>query len=199
VRHLWSLVVALVLGAAIFFLLGVFLTRTGGPGSGWEGDTILGFAAAAGAGMAMALMLLPRLSPLGPFLVGVVYLGTVGWLYSDPSGFRDAVPDVILQSRRVAVVPFLALLAVPLLGTALVVDRWRRYAPMAALAPMPHQPGLLPQQGPPPGSAPPDYGVEYGPQQYPPIGAPYSGPPAYRQETPWGGPPPHDTETTHRL
>jgi hypothetical protein len=195
VRHLMSLVVALVLGAATYILLGIFLDKTGAPGSGWSLDTVIGLICGAGAGLAYALMVLPRMSPLGPFLVGVVFAGAYGWLHADPSSFAGTIPDVILDSSRVGAVPLLAIFALPLLATVFMVDRWRRYTPMAALAP-------LPQQSAPPVSAPPqDYGtVDYGQPQYPPLGTPYSGPPAYQPDPPpWGGPPSADSETTRRL
>ncbi len=196
-RHLVSIVVAPVLGLIMYVLLGLSFTRLRDAGDGWDGDTVILFLAAVGAGLAFAALLLPRLSPLGPALVGLVLLGLTLWLFSDVSSFLDTMPTDLLgiDGGGIAPVgPITAMLSIPLLATLASARRWRR-------TPYPNRPVASPQGYPPAGGPPAGYGTPqqpgYGAPQpaygappvgvgspvgypgNPPIGAPYSGPPAY--------------------
>jgi hypothetical protein len=131
VRHLISVLVAPVLGAIVYVLVGIALTRLS-PGSLTSGSNLVALGAAVGAGAAYAALLLPRLSPLGPMLLGLAFLGLTAWLVAEPASFERTIVDVFrFGGRRIAVEPALgvtAVLGVPLLLTAVSPRRWRRHA-----------------------------------------------------------------------
>lgn len=211
-RHLVSLVLGPVLGFAAYILFGFGATRISIE-DGWSSDNVVGLLAMIGAGVAYSVLVIPRLSPIGPALVGVAYLGVGLWIVSDLESFLDTMrADLLgLDNSGFGAGSFLLALAVPLLATLVSPYRWAS-RPRPAAQPVPAQPppGTLANQpnqfgGPPPfgGEAPPfgggpqpghaaGFGAQpghaagFGPQQgygTPPIGAPYSGPPSF-------GPPP---------
>jgi hypothetical protein len=146
-RHLGSLLLALLLAPAIWVLTGVGISkfaeaRTDSLGFGV--DLAVGLAAILGAGVCYALLILPRLSPLGPVLAGLALLGLVVLRVADVAEFNRWVPadflDVTLALRYPAD-GYAALLALPLVATMFSGRRWRRhdYPPgeyAAAIAPM---------------------------------------------------------------
>jgi hypothetical protein len=197
-RHLGSLVLALLLAPVIWVLTGVgvskFADARADP-SGLDIDLAVGLAAVVGAGLIYALLILPRLSPLGLVLAGLGFLGLVVWRVVDLDGFDRAVPANFLDVRLALRNPaegYAALLALPLLGTLFSARRWRRHDhPPAEYAPGYQTPAYA---GSPNGEYPtvPDL---------PTAGYP---PPSY-QQSPYqtGGddptwPFPTGTESTHR-
>ena len=66
-RHLVSILLAPILGAVAYILIGVgFAKATDGE---WSGNTIVALLATLAGGAAYALLLLPRWSPVGTVLV----------------------------------------------------------------------------------------------------------------------------------
>lgn len=193
-RHVLSIVVALILGALTYVLLGVSLASVSRVSfEGWSSDEVIVLLTAVGAGLTYAVLLLPRLSPVGPALVGVAYLSITIWVISDLQSFSDAMPDSFFGRKGAGVLPSLpvtAVLAVPLLATVLSGRRWRPTANPAGQFPG----GGMPPFGSPGGPQPmsdPSYGAPapYGTQQSqpygtPPLGTPYSGPPSYSPGSP---------------
>jgi hypothetical protein len=188
VRHLVSILLGPVLGFIVYILLGYAGSKIQLE-AGWTGDNVIGILAMVGAGVAYAALVVPRLSPLGPAIVGLAYLGLGLWIVSDLSSFVSTMPGDLLGLDNAGFGPGLYLipLSIPLLATLVSPNRWMG-RPRSA------QPAMV---GAPPGPPPPSYGP---PQQQfdqppsfdnqpagyggaPPIGAPYSGPPSY-------GPPP---------
>jgi hypothetical protein len=185
VRHLVSLLLAPVLGFIAYVLLGYAAFKVQLE-AGWTGDNTIGILAMIGAGAAYAGMVVPRLSPLGPALVGVAYLGLGLWIVSDLSSFVSTMPADLLGLDNAGFGPgvYLLPLSIPLLATLLSPSRWMG-RPRPAMV------------GAPPGPPPPAYTQPPPPQQFdqppafdnqpagyggtPPIGAPYSGPPSYGQ------------------
>jgi hypothetical protein len=202
VRHLVSILLAPVLGLIAYILLG-FSALQVRVENGWDGDNIIGVLALLAAGAAYAGLVIPRLSPIGPAFVGLIYLALGIWLFSDLSSFVDTVPSDLLglDNAGFGAGIYLIPLAIPLLATIVSPNRWRgrvRPAPAGAGAGLAPPPGFAPPQEPPPsfdsppqyGNSPPQYGNQPGIYSgAPPIGTPYSGPPSYDSGPSYGPPP----------
>lgn len=213
-RHLASAILGPVLGFIAYILFGFGAGRLSIE-DGWSTDNIVGLLAILGAGVAYAILVVPRLSPIGPALVGIAYLGIGLWILSDVSSFADVVPADIFGIDNSGFGPGLLslALAVPLLATLVSPNRWMSRT----------RPAMQPVGAPPPGSfagqpdrfgsqpEPPPFGGSGGPTDpppfggqpsygSPPIGAPYSGPPSFGRPPgspvapsgydPYGTPPP---------
>jgi hypothetical protein len=184
-RHLGSLVLTIILAPAIWVLTGVGVTRFAeakAAGDGFGIDLTVGLAAFLGAGVCYAVLILPRLSPLGPVLGGLGFLGMVGWRLADVESFNRAVPADFINVSLVLRNPaegYAALLAVPLVLLLFSGRRWRKHE-------FPPVPEYATQ-------------IEYPEQQY--AAVPGFGPTGSYTPIPddptW--PIPSDTETTRRL
>ncbi|MDT5025322.1 MAG: hypothetical protein QOE61_1748 [Micromonosporaceae bacterium] len=160
-RHLLSLLLALVLAPIVYVCAGFSAAWFAQATTDTDiVKALLGLAAALVAGGLYAVLVMARLSPVGPVLAGLLYLGVGGWAIADPRGFDGTVPGTLLAVNGVlhAAVPFgTSLLAVPLLATIFSPRRWRRTAhPVAASV------DAAPVYPPAPGSAAPTYGTPAG-------------------------------------
>jgi hypothetical protein len=210
-RHLGSLLLALLLAPAVWVLTGIGISKfaeAGGDSTGLDMDLAVGLAAFAGAGLCYALLILPRHSPFGLVLAGLGMLGLVVWRAADLAGFNRAVPadlfDITLALRHPAD-GYAAVLALPLLGTLFSARRWRRYEhPPAEYQPTEYQPAEYAD------TVTPNYQTSYpamSTSEYPTVpDLPTAGhpPPPYQQPYQASGqdgawPFPNDTETTRRL
>lgn len=167
-RHLGSLLLALLVAPLALVLtlrgLGSFLDATGArppdPLATATAISALGLA-----GLLLALLMLPRFSPLGPMLAGAGYLGVGLWGLADLSHLQAQVPPELLvglDDRATAVTAAVSpLLAVPLLVTLFSARRWRGRERPAGAAPAAGygQPAGYPPPGYPPPYAhqPPGY------------------------------------------
>jgi len=130
-RHLVSVALAVVLTPLIYISAGFSAIKINAANELGQVDVepaALGLAAAFLAGGLYALLVMARLSPIGPFLAGLAYLGVTLWSVFDERGFRGAVPDDLFGQTRLLEVPAgfgTALLAVPLLITIASPARWR--------------------------------------------------------------------------
>lgn len=127
---------ALVLGPAIWTLSAVAFTQhlTGRGRAEQTVEALAGFLLLLLAGAAYALLLLPRLSPVGPVATGAVFLAASIWVLIDRASFRALWPGAVTKSGFDLPLPaegLAALLAVPLLCTALSARRWRASRPAA--------------------------------------------------------------------
>lgn len=213
-RHLGSLVLSLILGALAYVLAGIGIVKYLDAQRDLLDDELSGYlpltlaiGALVAAGCAYSLMILTRLSPLGPVLVSLALFGVAMWSMFDARGFGDTMPDELLGvdgALTAPAGPVALLLSVPLLLTLFSARRWRRYAyPMAAVAPAPgysappETPSYAPSS-PAAGYLSPDSAPPYpsSPGSYPGSSYPstYSPPPAF---------PPYpnndDPESTRRL
>jgi hypothetical protein len=177
-RHLGSLLLAAVIAPLVWVLMGIGSAKSTGDLLASQRDVLaigVGVAALLAAGLCYAPLVLARLSPIGPMLAGVAFLGAGLWALVLPRSFTDAVPDEFLGVPGALERPgfeFAVLLAVPLLLTALSARRWHRYA-----ASQPAWSGYAPAY-PPAGPYPP---ATYPPTSYPPGGA-AAGSPAESEE-----------------
>ncbi|HEX6870175.1 MAG TPA: hypothetical protein VF163_03670 [Micromonosporaceae bacterium] len=138
-RHLLSVVLALILTPVIYMSSGYSAAKLSEANIGDLDFAAAGLGLLAGflAGACYALLVMARLSPLGPFLGGLAYLGATVWALIDQAGFVDTVPADLFGVRGVLHIPVVtgtALLAVPLLLTIFSPRRWRRSAQPAPVA-----------------------------------------------------------------
>lgn len=185
-RHAGSLLLSLFLAPLIWVATGYGLNEIGRTraefAGGFEIEIVLGLAALIAGGALYALLVMARLSPIGPALIGLVFLGLSVWAAFDPASYFDTMPTDLRNNDFALTYPALgysALLAVPLLATLLSPRRWRRHAhPGAARPAAPPYP--MPAAGMPPGALPP--GAAYAP--------PYGGPPTFAATPGYLAPPP---------
>ncbi|HET6531156.1 MAG TPA: hypothetical protein VFH03_11175, partial [Actinoplanes sp.] len=119
-RHLRSILYALVLAPAVWILCGA---SDAGP---------LSVALLVLAGAAYAILLFAPISPLGPVLAGLIFLVLGGWGVAAPDSYAGIWSAGVTRDGFDLSRPGYALglvLAVPLLATALNVRRWRGYEP----------------------------------------------------------------------
>jgi hypothetical protein len=164
-RHLGSIVLALVLTPVIYLLTGIGMLKIIPAEGHFKVASLIGVAAILGAGALYALLVQARLSPLGPIIAGLALMVATVWVLVSPDGLIKLLPDSVLGVRSAGIAPLdgvALLLAVPLLITVVSPRRWRRYAqPRAAAGPAPGAPGGYP---PPPPSG-------YQPSGFPAPGA----------------------------
>ena len=126
-RHLWSLVLSLVLTPLIYVSAGLSAVKFG-DARGLGMTAGLGLLWAFVAGALYALLVMARLSPVGPIAAGLIYLGVTFWAVLDRGGFESVIPADILGQKGIMHVPVgmgTALLAAPLLLTVFSARRWR--------------------------------------------------------------------------
>ncbi len=190
-RHLASIVLSIVLAPVIYVLTGIGLVKVltaFEPGNAHlTAASGLGLLALLAAGALYAVLAQARLSPLGPFLAGLAFLGIGLWAVITPSSTAK-LPQSVFGIAEVAQQPLLGmtvLLAVPLMLTILSPYRWRRYAqprPAAPAYPFNYAPPP-PYPSPGPASAPPAPAPE-------PAPAPASPAPTFGPSSPFPAPPP---------
>jgi hypothetical protein len=128
VRHLRSILYAIVLAPAVWVLCGVGFShdRTG------RVESATGLLLLLLAGAAYAILVFAPISPAGPLLAGVVFLGVGVWSLAAPSTYADLWAPGVSKAGFDLSVPgygLAVLLAVPLICTALSSRRWERYEP----------------------------------------------------------------------
>lgn len=174
-RHVGSFFLALLLAPVIWILTGVGAgefaeART--ASANLDADLVIGLVCVLGAGLCYSVLALTRLSPVGPVLVGLAFLGGTGWRVADLTTFQDRLHQKILGVSGALQLPaegYAALLAIPLLITMFSSRRWHRYDPdeiagqpaYTGATPPPHypvpsgtsSPGLAPSPPPQPSYA----------------------------------------------
>ncbi len=173
-RHLLSLVLAVVAAPLIYVLTGYGFDRLSIRleqfGHGHWDKAALGLLALLGAGLLYALLILPRLSPVGPVLAGLGFVVITVWAQVSPAKLIDMLPRTVFGSAGAVIDPLpgiMLVLAVPLLLTVASPRRWRRYSHPAAPAAVPAGPPYQPVGGFP----------AYSPAPVPPYGGPVAGSP----------------------
>ncbi|MDT4986114.1 MAG: hypothetical protein QOI74_208 [Micromonosporaceae bacterium] len=172
-RHLGSVVLALLLGPLVYALAGIGVVKMSDGrvslSADYLADTSIALAALVCAGLLYAVLVMARLSPLGPVLIGLGYLGVTGWILADRSSFVRLIPADALGVRNAAWAPagaLTALLGVPLLVTALGSRRWRPDRPATRRA-AGYPPPVHPVGTRRPAYQPPEYSdPESAPGQY---------------------------------
>jgi hypothetical protein len=147
-RHLGSLVLSLIIGVLSYVLAGIGIVKYVEAQEDLAADRAIGYlplvlaiTLLVAAGGLYSVLVLARLSPLGPVLLSFALFGLAMWSMFDLEGFDDVMPNGILGVDNALIAPagpVSLLLSIPLLITVFSPRRWRRYAyPMAAVAPSP--------------------------------------------------------------
>ncbi len=194
-RHIGSIFLALILAPATWVLTGIGVSKFAeaqADSSGFGVGLTLGLAAILGAGLCYTVLIFPRISPLGPVLAGIAFLGLVVWRVGDVAGFNRVVPADVLNVDSALRNPangYAALLALPLLATLFSLRRWRRHEYpaeyVASMAPAYVNPNYPDADYPTPTYPAPDY----------PTPAYPSYPAAGMEDSTW----PFSPEATRRL
>ena len=134
VRHFRSILYALVLAPAAWVLVGVGLTQnlTARGRDGFAVESFTGLLLLVLGGAAYGILIFAPISPAGPFLAGLTYLGVAIWAIWAPSAYAGVWPSDVTKAGFDLSRPgygLAALLAVPLVLTALSARRWARYEP----------------------------------------------------------------------
>jgi hypothetical protein len=133
-RHIRSILYSLVLAPAAWVLTAVGLTGdlTARGRDGFAVENFTGLLLLMLAGAAYGILVLGPFSPAGPLLAGVVYLLISAWALMSPAAYADVWPPAVAKDGFDLSRPgygLAAILAVPLICTALSARRWAKYEP----------------------------------------------------------------------
>jgi hypothetical protein len=163
-RHLLSFVLSLILAPLIFITSGYAQAKwTEQADAAWQ-PALYALPAIVVAGLLYSVLVLVRLSPVGPFLAGLAFFGLGMWSLFDRASLQDLLParflgvDDLLQAPITGFGPAFAILGIPLLLTVFSPRRWRRYPNGAPAADLAYSPGGI--------SAAPDYAPSYDAPSY---------------------------------
>jgi len=168
-RHLGSLLLSMVLAPVIWIATGIGLSKFA-EGLTADPDYLAAFVGMLAIGMAgagYALLLLARLSPVGPVLTGFAFFGLTMWGLIGPTSFGNTLSRDVIGVANAGYLPAAgtaALLAVPLIVTVFSPRRWRRYD----RATYPSVYGS-PRATPPTYNPPPPYPPAYDPEDTKPL------------------------------
>jgi hypothetical protein len=134
VRHLRSILYAAVLAPAVWILCGVGFDQdlTGRARDNGGVESLSGVLLLLLAGAAYAILLFSPISPAGPLLAGLTFLGVGAWARLAPTAYAQAWPSNVAKDGFNVSTPgygLALLLAVPLICTALSARRWAAYEP----------------------------------------------------------------------
>jgi hypothetical protein len=133
-RHVRSILYALVLAPVLWVLTGVGFNHdltTRGRGT-FAVESYAGLLLLLLAGAAYGILVFAPISPAGPSLAGLAYLGIAVWALSAPDSYAGAFPASVTKDGFDLSRPgygLAAMLAVPLIATALSGRRWAKYEP----------------------------------------------------------------------
>jgi hypothetical protein len=130
VRHVGSIALASIFAPAIFLLTGTGLSAIDSARRGSFTDDPFGALAALGtlflAGLIYGILVLVRLSPVGPGVAGLALMGTSSWAVLDPSSYDETFGMIDVHVGSAAGQWGLGmLLGVPLVATLTSPRRWR--------------------------------------------------------------------------
>lgn len=161
-RHIGSLLIALVVAPAVFLLTGTGLSAFESALDDNLAVDPLGAMAALGAlilaGILYGILVMARLSPLGPGLAGFAAIGLSGWALADIASYESAFAQLdVHMGGAIGQLGLGILLGVPLVGTIFSSRRWRRDEgqPIPTYPQRPDPTWQMPAYQPPPDIAAP--------------------------------------------
>ncbi|WP_041840632.1 hypothetical protein [Actinoplanes friuliensis] len=133
-RHLRSIIYALVLAPAVWILCGVGFDQdlTGRARDNGGIESLSGVLLLLLAGAAYSILLFSPISPLGPLLAGLAFVGVGAWARLAPDQYAGIWPPNVVKEGFDVSTPgygLAVLLAVPMLCTALSARRWKGFEP----------------------------------------------------------------------
>ncbi|SNY28482.1 hypothetical protein [Paractinoplanes atraurantiacus] len=133
-RHFRSILYAVVLAPAVWILAAVGFTQdlTTRGRDDFAVESLGGLSLLLLAGAAYAILLLAPISPAGPLLGGLAFLGVSIWALASPADYAALWPASVTKDGFDLSRPgygLAAMLAIPLVCTALSARRWERYEP----------------------------------------------------------------------
>ena len=133
-RHLRSILYALVLAPVVWILCGVGFDPdlTGRAMDNGGPEELGGLALLLLAGAAYTILLFAPISPAGPLVAGLVFLGVGLWARMAPDSYAGLWPDDVAKGGFNLSTPgygLVILLAIPLVSLALSARRWAAYEP----------------------------------------------------------------------
>lgn len=143
-RHLWSLIAGVVLAPIVWAVAAYGQAVTakvsaGGAPTSFESKLLIAAAAFVGAGLVFGIIGTLRVSPVGPLVAGLAYLGSYGLAIASPSTADDAFNYVTkVGDYEIHYASALTSGLIPVLGAALIMavfspGRWRTW-PAAEVA-----------------------------------------------------------------
>ena len=148
-RHLWSLIAGVVL-APIVWAVAAYgqavtaqVSANGAPTS-FESKLLIAAAAFVGAGLVFGIIGTLRVSPVGPLVAGLAYLGSYAWAIFSPATANDALNRVTtVGDYEIHYASAVTSGLIPVLGGALLMavfsaGRWRAWPPAAPVAVEPY-------------------------------------------------------------
>lgn len=130
VRHLGSILLASIFGPAIFLLTDLGLSGIDSARWGSFTDDPFGPLAALGmlflAGLIYGVLVMVRLSPVGPGFAGLALMGTSSWAVLDPSSYYETLGTInVHMGGAIGQLGLGMLLGAPLVATLTSPRRWR--------------------------------------------------------------------------
>lgn len=157
-RHLGSIVLAIVFAPLTYLLAGYgqerFVDGTAGATTHWN-DLSIGIVAIVVAAALYSILVMARISPLGPFLAALAFIGIELWAVFDQASLVKLLGTSVLGVRGAQVAPLSGLalfMAIPLIITIVSPTRWRGQDKTVSVS----DNGAAPTYGTP-GSAAPAY------------------------------------------
>jgi hypothetical protein len=130
-RHLGSIVLAIVFAPLIYILAGVgqvkFVAGTAGASTDWAAVGI-GIGALVVAALLYSVLVMTRISPLGPIIAAALLIAVELWAVFDRAGLADKLGASTLGVHGAQEAPLSGLalfIAVPLIVTIVSPRRWR--------------------------------------------------------------------------
>ncbi len=164
-RHLLSVVLSIILAPLTYLAAGFAAVKL--DAAHLDGTTIdwtaagIGIGAGVAAGALYAVLVMARLSPVGPMLAGLVFLGATVWFYLDSASFKRVFDFDLFHEQHILLRPVGAgtlLLSIPLLATVFSPRRWSASTqpaqPLTADAAAPAYPAAVPSAAPTYGEQP---------------------------------------------
>jgi hypothetical protein len=193
-RHIGSIVLSIIFAPVIYILTGVGMVKFGsntgavlaGQSTDWTAVGI-GTGALVVAGALWAVLTMVRISPLGPLLAGLMFIGMQVWALLDLTDLISTLGSSVMGVSHAAEEPLngpALVMAISMLATIFSPRRWRskEQATMAASAyPTTYNAG---PSYPVPTSAAPTYPTADGPTFVPPTYVPTPEATAPLQTTP---------------